>query len=290
MLIDYTNGQTSVVLRVKLRNSSVTTGAGLTGLTGSSSGLIISTIADNEAAATAYTAAASHIQTIAALGTYAAPGASECRFAEVDSTNHPGIYELQIANARFAVASSKSLLISLSGATNLAQCDVVVPLRAVDPYGAVFGAVNTSQFGGHAVILDGNNYPGVNVVDVAGSAASAVSGAINANVTEWSGTAVASPNVAGVPLIDVGYLKGTTSAGAAGKVALDGSIVLATARALDSIADTSLTWNDVAHCAIASAAGKETVSGTTYTVKTPSTGTTLRTFTLDSGSAPTTRS
>ena len=33
MLIDYKLGTTSVILRVKLRNSSVTTGAGLTGLT-----------------------------------------------------------------------------------------------------------------------------------------------------------------------------------------------------------------------------------------------------------------
>jgi hypothetical protein len=68
------------------------------------------------------------------------------------------------------------------------------------------------------------------------------------------------------------------------------SETLSAARALDSVADTSLTLNDAMHCAIAGAAGKETVSGTTFTVKTPSTATTLRTFTLDSGSAPTQRS
>ncbi len=128
------NGQTSVVLRVKLLDSSSTVGAGLAGLTSASSGLIISTIADNEASATSYTVAGSTIETITTLGTYAAPTATKCRFKEVDSTNHKGIYELQIANARFAVSSAKSLLISILGATNLAQADFIVPLVSDDPY------------------------------------------------------------------------------------------------------------------------------------------------------------
>ncbi len=136
MLISYKNGQASVILRVKLYDSSVSTGAGKTGLTGSSAGLIISTIADNEASPTVYTQAASHIQTIAALGTYAAPSASNCRFSEVDSTNHPGVYEIQIADARFAVSNAKSLLVSIGGVTNLAQCDFIVPLTVLDPYTA----------------------------------------------------------------------------------------------------------------------------------------------------------
>lgn len=136
-LISYKRGQGSVILRVKIRNSSVSTGAGLTGLTFSSSGLIISTIADNEATATAYTAGGSTIETITTLGTYAAPTATKCRFKEVDSTNHKGVYEIQIADARFAVSSAKSLLVSISGATNAAECDAVIPLQDLDPYDAV---------------------------------------------------------------------------------------------------------------------------------------------------------
>lgn len=134
MLQTFKNGQASVVLRVKLLDSSSTTGAGLTGLTSASSGLIISTIADNEATATAYTVAGSTVETITTLGTYAAPTATKCRFKEVDATNHKGVYELQFANARFAVASSKSLLVSVAGATNLAQADFVVQLQSDDPY------------------------------------------------------------------------------------------------------------------------------------------------------------
>lgn len=142
MLIDYKLGQGSIKLRVKLRNSSVTTGAGLTGLTSASTGLIISTICDNEATAVGvYTVAGTTIETIATLGTYAAPTATKCRFREVDGTNHKGIYEIQIADARFATSGAKSILISISGATNLVECDVLIPLRTVDPYHIDFGLV-----------------------------------------------------------------------------------------------------------------------------------------------------
>lgn len=128
MLLNRINGATSVILRVKLLNSSVSTGAGLTGLTSASGSLVISTIADNEAAATVYTQAGSTIETITTLGTYAAPTATKCRFKEVDATNHPGVYEIHLANARFAVTNAKSLLVSISGAANLAQCDFVIDL------------------------------------------------------------------------------------------------------------------------------------------------------------------
>ena len=71
---------TSKRTQIFIGDSSVTTGAGLAGLTNASSGLIVSTIADNEATATAYTVAAGNVETITTLGTYAAPTASKCRF------------------------------------------------------------------------------------------------------------------------------------------------------------------------------------------------------------------
>jgi hypothetical protein len=60
-------------------------------------------------------------------------------------------------------------------------------------------------------------------------------------------------------------------------------------RNLGSIADGSLTVGDALVSAICAAAGKQNVSGTTYTVETPSTGTIIRAFTLDSGTSPTAR-
>jgi hypothetical protein len=137
MLIGYKRGQGSIVLRVKILNSSVATGAGLTGLSSASSGLIISTIADNEATATAYTVAASNVETVTTLGTFAAPTAGKCRFREVDATNHKGVYEIQLADARYNVSNAKSLLVSVLGATNAAETDVVIPLRDLDPFDSV---------------------------------------------------------------------------------------------------------------------------------------------------------
>jgi hypothetical protein len=61
-------------------------------------------------------------------------------------------------------------------------------------------------------------------------------------------------------------------------------------RALDAVADSALTVGDALACAIAGAAGKESVAGTSYVVKTPFTGTAIRAFTLDSATSPTSRS
>ena len=119
---------TSNIERIILKRSD--TGMGLTGLTSASAGLIISTICDNEAAPTVYTVAGSTIETIATLGTYAAPTATKCQFKEVDATNHPGLYEFHFADARYAVASSKKLVISVHGATTLLDTDYEINLLA----------------------------------------------------------------------------------------------------------------------------------------------------------------
>jgi hypothetical protein len=63
---------------------------------------------------------------------------------------------------------------------------------------------------------------------------------------------------------------------------------LGAARALDAIADTSLTLNDALHCAVAAATGRESQVSTAYTVMTP-TGTVLRSFVLDAAVNPASR-
>lgn len=96
----------------------------------------------------------------------------------------------------------------------------------------------------------------------------------------------------------IGKLIATTGITAAAVTGAVGSVTspvsvsltqtLNAARALDSIADTSLTLNDAFHSAIASAAGQQTTSGTSYVVSTPHTATVLRTFTLTLVSPPST--
>lgn len=134
----YKNGQTGAIVRIKLNNSTATspTNAGITGLSNTSTGLIIATMCDVEATASAYTSAASTIGSIATLGTYVAPSSGQCNFKQIDSTNYPGWYELQFLNTRFSVSQAKFIGICIPAVSglNLAQQDLVIPLTDIDPY------------------------------------------------------------------------------------------------------------------------------------------------------------
>lgn len=129
--------------------------------------------------------------------------------------------------------------------------------------------------------------------NVGGSVAN-VTGAVGSVTGNVGGNVVGSvASVTGA----VGSVTGNVGGNVVGSVASVTAAVtvsltqtLGTPRALDAIADGSMQLNDALWCAVAAAAGKESVTGTTYLVQTPSTGTTLRTFTLDSGTAPTSRS
>lgn len=127
----YKNGQTSVTERVTIVDS--TTGVLKTGLSTASAGLIISTIASNESGGTAYSG--SNLETITTCGTFAAPTSGKVRFKEVDSTNHPGLYEIQAADARWAVSNAKSLVITAQ-ATGCITVHKEVQLTTFDLYTA----------------------------------------------------------------------------------------------------------------------------------------------------------
>lgn len=130
------NGAASNVERVFLFKDSGaaagTEGDPITGLAFNSSGLNISTIANNEAAPNTDTSAAtSSIETIATLGTYAAPTAGFVRFREVDATDTPGLYEIQWEDARYAVSNAIWLDISISGVADLAPYHGRIYLKAL---------------------------------------------------------------------------------------------------------------------------------------------------------------
>jgi len=173
------NGVTSLILRVFIPDITSVIGAGKTGLTFGSVGLIIATIADNEAAATLYTQAAGNVENITTLGTFAAPTASKVRFKEVDATNFPGIYEIQIADARWAVSGARSLLVSLPGVSGLGTGYVraEIQLTAVDPQ-------NANNFG--MAYLDA-------AVSTAGATAAAIWAYVNRSLTDKAGFSLATP-------------------------------------------------------------------------------------------------
>jgi hypothetical protein len=126
------NGVTGVICRIKIADPTSTTNGGKTGLAYNTSGLIISTVANNESGATAYTGA--NLDTITTLGTFggAAPAANKAGFKEVDATNHPGLYEIQIPNARYAVAGAVSLIITVGGMAGACQVECEYQLSAIN--------------------------------------------------------------------------------------------------------------------------------------------------------------
>lgn len=185
------NGATSNIMRIFLMDSTSTTGAGKTGLTSASSGLNISTIADNEATATTYTAAGSTIETITTLGTYAAPTATKCRFKEVDATNLPGLYEIQLADARYAVSSARQLVVGIT-CTGVVPVFAEIKLSAVDFNDAVRGGMTalpnanaeaagglyTRGTGAGQINQETNGYVSVNLKAILGTVLTETSGGL----------------------------------------------------------------------------------------------------------------
>ena len=126
----------SNIIRIFIEDTSKTStdaSIGLTGLTEATSSFELHHVCDSEATVIDYTVAASNVETIATIGTYAAPTASKIRFKAVDGTDYPGVYEVQIADARHSVASSKHCILSWKGGTNVRTGYKEYPLLAATP-------------------------------------------------------------------------------------------------------------------------------------------------------------
>lgn len=303
MLIQRKLGSTSNAIRVTLRSSS--TGQGLTGLTHSSSGLIISTIADNEETATAYTSGGSTVETITTLGTFATPTSGKCRFKEVDATNHPGLYEIQVADARFAVSSAKVLRVTISGVANLLSRDVVIQLTTFD--------------------LDSAS-PDVNTVKVSGTQQTAgdlklLIDTLSAYVDTEIATLVANVSTVlsriGVPATDITTIVNAVGSAVAAlgspmQAGTDVTLSASQANYAPAKAGDAMTLTSAYDFSKGTVAptesyrstggvptpiqalleliahlGESSISGTTKTIKKVDGSTTAKTFTLDSSTAPT---
>lgn len=125
MKLQIKKGVTSKLLRVFIQDSSVTTGAGLTGLLYNSAGLTAYYIREGAATATAITLATMTV------GTWATGG-----FKEVDATNMPGLYEIGIPNAVIA-SGADSVVVLLKGAANMVPVALEIQLIGVDLNDAV---------------------------------------------------------------------------------------------------------------------------------------------------------
>lgn len=130
--ISIVKGTTSYLARIFIRDSSSTTGGGLTGLTSASSGLVCYRARDDDgnAAGTAISLSAG------TRGTWSSGG-----FVEKDSTNMPGWYELGIPNAALA-SGSNTVAIHLKGAANMAPCPIEIELTATNNQDGTAGGIS----------------------------------------------------------------------------------------------------------------------------------------------------
>jgi len=136
MKLEIQAGATSVSVNVFIQDSSSTTGAGLTGLAFNSAGL------------TAYYALPRAAPVAIALATLAAVTSaySSGGFKELDSSNMPGWYRLDIPDA--ALASGRFVSLHLKGATNMAPLPMEIALTGWDPLTGVLATA------GNAAVAD----------------------------------------------------------------------------------------------------------------------------------------
>lgn len=123
--LELVKGTTSYRAYVFIQDSSVSTGVGLTGLVFNSASLVASYVRPG-AARTAIT-----LVTQTVTGAYSSGG-----FVEVDATNTPGLYRLDVPDAALA-SGVNAVVVMLKGATNMAPCVFEIELTAVDNQDAV---------------------------------------------------------------------------------------------------------------------------------------------------------
>lgn len=118
-------GSTDQTVDIFVQDSSSTTGDGLTGL------------AYNTASLTCYyRKGATGTATALSLATQTVGGAhSDGGFVQIDSTNMPGVYRLDLSDTMLATAGW--VTIYLRGATNMAPCVMELEIVSYDPFDAV---------------------------------------------------------------------------------------------------------------------------------------------------------
>lgn len=281
-------GATSQSVNIFVQDSSKTDGSGLAGLVFNTAGLAAYyTFNGTNAAATAITLA-----TLAAVNSAFSSGG----FKEIDPTNMPGLYRLDIPNAALVTAKGRSVVIMLRGATNMAPVLLEVELTGWDNQ-LVPGAAG-------GMFIAGAN------------AATSITGALTANVTgNLSGSVGSVTGAVGSVTGAVGSVTGAVGSvtgavgsvtGAVGSVTgnvggnVTGSIGSLAAAAKTDVSTAVLTtamtesypvknatftlaqalYNLVQHF------NEMAIVATTLTMKKRDQSTTAKTFTLDSAVTP----
>lgn len=125
------SGSTSISILLFIQNSSVTNGAGLTGLAYNTSGLTAYYVRPGE------TATAITLVTQTVTGAWSSGG-----FVEIDATNLPGWYRFDVPNAVLATGAISAGLM-FKGAANMAPLPLEIELVLQDPQTALPADLST---------------------------------------------------------------------------------------------------------------------------------------------------
>lgn len=142
-------GTTSQIFRIFVKNSSVTTGAGLPGLVFNTASLVAYYMRDGDTGPTAISLAT------ATLGSYTSGGFREC-----DATNFPGWYEIGIPNAAIA-AGATNVTLFFFGAANMTPTSVNIELTFFNPQDQIRAGLtalpNALAAASNGLIINGTN-------------------------------------------------------------------------------------------------------------------------------------
>lgn len=197
-------GATSQLVSIFIQDSSKTDGSGLAALTQASASLVCYRHRSDDGNANAVA-----LSLIAGTrGTWLSGS-----FKEKDATNMPGIYELGLDNAGVATGSNW-VIYMLKGATNMAPVVLEVQLVAFDPTdGVALGltALPSAVAGANGGLPLGDASGRVDIGKLLGTAVKTptVAGVMVVDVSLWYGGQVPAPAVTGVPKVDGQYWLGT---------------------------------------------------------------------------------
>lgn len=206
-------GTTSKSIGIFIGDSSVTTGAGLTGLVFNTASLVAYYFKPRISGATAIT--------LATLASATAAWSSG-GFVEIDATNMPGWYRLDIPDA--ALTGATSVLIGLKGATNMRPIQIEIELTATNNQDAVRGGMtalpNAVPGAAGGVFIAGSN-AATTLASVTVSGTTTLTGAVSTgnwtfNTFTVSGTTLFSGNLGVSGTATLGGLSvagGTTNLG-----------------------------------------------------------------------------
>lgn len=226
-------GSTDVTIDVFIQDSSVTTGAGKTGLAYNTGSLVCY-----------YREGATDTAHALSLVTQTVGGAhTDGGFVEIDATNMPGLYRLDLSDT-IVSGTNPYVIVMLKGAANMAPCVVEIELVKVDMFdnvragltalpnaaAAATGGLFVRGTGAGAINQATNGMIDVNLVRIADAAVSTSTAqlgvnAVQAGGTAWESGAVTAGSIATGAITNAKFAAGAIDAAAIATNAIDADAV-----------------------------------------------------------------